>query len=782
LRTAFALLLFAGTPLAVRADDDLAELLGNLDAGVIVRGQVRVQPLASMLARDVEARLRQANRADSQAWDKVQTRADWERFRDVRVQALRDSLGAWPAVPKDLKARVTGSHEGDGYVVDNLVYPSRPGLVVTANLYRPARPAPSMPAILIAHSHARPKHNGTCQDMAMTWARAGCLVLVPDLLGQGERRQHPFGDDAPFDYHARYDAGVQLHLAGESLMGWLAWDLMRSVDVLLATKGVDPKRVLLISEPAGGGDIAAVTAALDSRIAGVLVNNFGGPQPESTYPLARDAESSFNYAGSGSWESTRNLRLSARDGFLPWTIVASVAPRRLLYYHEFYWDKDQDPVWKRLQRVYRFHEAEDALTGMGGRGFVVGLPPVNTHWLALSRELTYPTLERWFAIPNPGKEYSKPRPLADLTCLTPAIVDELKPEPLHVVVGRLADARLAAARAARSKLSAAERRDRLRKDWSRLLGDVTPTLDPIVLGLPEESRTIAQVDVERLHLRTEPGIVVSVLLLVPSRKDGKTPVVVCLAQEGKQEFLKRRAGPIAELLTQGIAVCLPDVRGTGETSPGDGRGRASPATSISSSEWMLGQSLLGARVRDVRSVLRHLRGHPRLDASRFALWGDSFAEVNPPDRDLKVPHSAGNRPPQSEPLGGLLALLGGLFEEDAKAIYVRGGLSDCRSILETPLMYVPHDVIVPGALTIGDLSDLAASLAPRPLRLDGLVDGMNRAVPHEILVDRYETTVAAYKTDGRSERFRLGAEAGKSAARWLTTNLKSPGSSSRTSP
>lgn len=777
MRIALAFLFFTGAVLPVQADEDLADLLKNLDAGVIVRGKVRVQPLASMLSRDVDARLREANRDDAQLWGKVKTRADWERFRDTRLQALRASLGPlgpWPDATKDLKIRITGSHDGEDYRVDNLVFQSRPGLVVTANLYRPTKPAPSMPAILIAHTHSRPKQNGTCQDMAMTWARAGCLVLVPDLLGHGERRQHPFGEAPPFDYHARYDAGVQLHLTGDSLMGWLAWDMMRCVDVVLTQKGVDPERIILISEPAGGGDIAAVTAALDSRITGVLVNNFGGPEPESSYPLARDAELSFEYAGSGSWESTRNLRLSAHDGFLPWTIVAAVAPRRLLYYHEFYWDKDQDPVWKRLQGVYGFCKAEGSLAGMGGRGFVVGYPPANTHWLAINREITYPILERWFAIPNPKKEYSKQRPPEDLVCLTAEVVKDLKPQPLHVLVSQLADERLAKARDTLAKLTAPQRRDRLSKDWSQLLGDVTPRADPLVLGLPEENQSLGKVSVERIHLRTEPGIVVPVILLIPPVKEGKAPVVVCLAQEGKQEFLKRRAVSIAELLAQGVAVCIPDVRGTGETSPGAGRGRASSATSISSSEWMLGQSLLGARVRDVRSVLKHLRRHPKLDVRRLALWGDSFAEVNPPGRALKVPHNADKRPPQSEPLGGLLALLGGLFEEDVKAIYVRGGLSDFYSVLETPLMYIPHDAVVPGVLTTGDLSDLAATLAPRPLWLDGLVDGMNREVPHEALTKRYQSTLAGYKAARCLERFHLGAEVKESVARWLTASLKIP--------
>ena len=47
----------------------------------------------------------------------------------------------------------------------------------------------------------------------MTWARLGCAVLVPDHLGHGERRQHPFiREDSypgPFklgrqDYYFRY--------------------------------------------------------------------------------------------------------------------------------------------------------------------------------------------------------------------------------------------------------------------------------------------------------------------------------------------------------------------------------------------------------------------------------------------------------------------------------------------------------------------------------------------------------------------------------------------------
>src|SRR5258707_388647 len=97
-------------PPATGDDRDLATLLRELDVGVIVRGQARRPPLASMLARDVEARLRMANRADAEAWQKLETKADWERFRNERLKALRKSLGEFPPVPRELKVRVTRTH------------------------------------------------------------------------------------------------------------------------------------------------------------------------------------------------------------------------------------------------------------------------------------------------------------------------------------------------------------------------------------------------------------------------------------------------------------------------------------------------------------------------------------------------------------------------------------------------------------------------------------------------------------------------------------------------
>jgi cephalosporin-C deacetylase-like acetyl esterase len=763
----------------------LAESLSGLDGNVLPQKGETAKQQRQMVSREVRARMQAANQRDFKAWQLVKGRADWEKFRDSRLEALRASLGIFPSPPADLNVHVTKKLEGEGYRIENLVFESRPGLWVTANLYLPAKPRGPMPGILICHSHHNPKSQSELQDMGMTWARLGCLVLVMDQLGHGERRLHPFVDATSFagpfrpsrqDYYFRYNVGMQLHLLGDSLIGWMVWDLMRGVDLLLARPGIDKDRIILLGAVAGGGDPAAVTAALDRRIAGVVPFNFGGPQPETVFPLPADAEAKFNYAGSGSWESTRNLRLSARDDFFPWLIVAAAAPRPLIYAHEFAWDRDRDPVWARLEQIYGFYDARDHLASSHGRGSVTGKPPDATHCNNIGPEhlrQIYPALDRWFRIPASDQAKQQRRTTEELTCLTPEGLKELKLRPFNELITALGTERADAARKRYAELTPAARRQGLKEAWARLLGDVEPKTKAKV-GEQKRER-LGAVTVERLVLEVEPGIVVPLLLLVPEHKEtARLPVVVAVAQAGKQAFLKDRSSAVAEMLGSGAAVCLPDLRGTGETSPEDkSRGRNGASTSRSATELMLGRTLFGDRLRDLRSVLSYLRGRTELDAHRIALWGDSFSPANARDRILAVPLDADRLPEQSEPMGGLLALFGALYEDDIRAVYAYGSLVSWQSVLESPYCYVPHDCILPGALTAGDLCDIAASLAPRSLRLEALVDGLNREVSVDDLRKAYEHTGNAYRTAKMEKRMQLGANGTgtESAVRWVLNRL-----------
>jgi hypothetical protein len=136
------------------------------------------------------------------------------------------------------------------------------------------------------------------------------------------------------------------------------------------------------------------------------------------------------------------------------------------------------------------------------------------------------------------------------------------------------------------------------------------------------------------------------------------------------------------------------------------------------------------------------------------LGGDSFAPVNDAKAALEVPLEL-KQPYQSEPLGGLVTLLAALYDDEVHAVHVRGGLASYLSLLESPFLQVPHDAIVPGALTVGDLSDLVAALAPRAVRLENLVDGLNRPMPLKKMAVLYAPALDAYRKANQLGRLTL---------------------------
>jgi hypothetical protein len=230
---------------------------------------------------------------------------------------------------------------------------------------------------------------------------------------------------------------------------------------------------------------------------------------------------------------------------------------------------------------------------------------------------------------------------------------------------------------------------------------------------------------ETIVIDIEPGIKLPLILLKPAHAP-QSAAVIAFAQEGKSGFLAHRSHEIATLIERGIAVCLADVRGTGETTLRVARNPG--AMSAAATELMLGNTLLGSRLMDARTVYWYLSRRADLDPKRIVLWGDSFGPVN--SRDMLFEKSQ-NQPggpeiPQAEPLGPLLALLTAFYEPDVSAAATRRGLASFVSVLEDRFTHVPMDVIVPGILEAGDLPEIAAAIAPRAVLIQASVDGRNR--------------------------------------------------------
>ena len=73
---------------------ELAITLRDLDVTVLSHDER--QDSAEMISRDIERRRLLAIQKENRAWSKVKSRDAWERFRDQRLTALRESLGHFP--------------------------------------------------------------------------------------------------------------------------------------------------------------------------------------------------------------------------------------------------------------------------------------------------------------------------------------------------------------------------------------------------------------------------------------------------------------------------------------------------------------------------------------------------------------------------------------------------------------------------------------------------------------------------------------------------------------
>jgi dienelactone hydrolase len=667
-----------------------------------------------------------ANSQSTADWKAIDDKQAWEAFRQEKLKLLRASLGATPqrhANQPPIPSRIehSGTLAGDGYRIEKLLYLSSYGHWITGNLYAPHPPREKMPGILISHAHHTPKEHGELQDMGVLWARAGCYVLVPDHLGHGERREHPFRskDDyaRPFqvgrqDYYHRYDLSLQWNLVGESLMGMMALDLMSGVSLLLNREGIDNDKIILLGAVAGGGDPAAVAAALDERIACVAPFNFGGPQPETRYPLPDDAETSFNYGGSGSWESTRNLAGSLRDGALPWVIVGSIAPRKLIYGHEFAWDRERDPVWKRLEKIYGWHHQPGSLSFATGHGTLTSKDPPGSHCTHIGkihRKQIHEALARWFDIRLPnGEESTERREASELRCWTDELRTRLQPKPLTSIL-QMQGKTLAPQNSPPARESPA----------------------PLRIAWESEAVEVAGATFQQLILQSDSGRLIPLLLAAGKTSPAaERPGVLVLCRSAKQDFLRQRASDVASLLDAGACLALPDLFHSGLTGPGSDLGRRSSNTSRSASLAMSGIDMNEERARDAAAVLHWLQQERSWPVDRSAMWGDSLIEPNEPGTNYRIPRDDDSQLPRGpDPFAQqtLQWLLQQGIPLNHQAVYLRGGVHNWGTALEQPLVLLPHDACpLPEHGKFDFPARLAASAAH--VRWEGTVDGWNRLV------------------------------------------------------
>ena len=184
-----------------------------------------------------------------------------------------------------LKPRVLARDSFDDYDRETIVLESQPGLKVFAFLLKPKDLKEPRAALLCLHGHGygvnaivgldehdqprdKPDYHN---DFALEAVRRGYVVLAPEILGFGRRRE---GEFAPGSHGSSCQtlSGAALML-GHTMAAWRVWDAMCGLDYLESRPEVDASRMGTIGI-SGGGLNALFLAALDKRIKAAVVSGY----------------------------------------------------------------------------------------------------------------------------------------------------------------------------------------------------------------------------------------------------------------------------------------------------------------------------------------------------------------------------------------------------------------------------------------------------------------------------------------------------------------------------
>lgn len=213
------------------------------------------------------ARVREAEEAANKTKAALLTKEDANAYIVSVREKIRQSFGPYPE-RTPLNAKITGIVERDTYKIEKIIFESRPGFLVTGNLYLPQGRKFPLPGVVGVCGHsANGKAAEAYQSFAQGLARQGYVTFIFDPIGQGERLQYVDAALKPkrgIGVSEHLYAGNQQFLVGEFFGMWRAWDGIRALDYLLTREEVDPKHVGITGN-SGGGTMTTWLCGLEPR-------------------------------------------------------------------------------------------------------------------------------------------------------------------------------------------------------------------------------------------------------------------------------------------------------------------------------------------------------------------------------------------------------------------------------------------------------------------------------------------------------------------------------------
>jgi cephalosporin-C deacetylase-like acetyl esterase len=631
--------------------------------------------LPRMIQEYFVGRIRQLEKEADARRSLIRSKQDAENYVREVQEKIRNCFVPWPE-KTPLNARVTGILKRDGYNVEKIIFESRPGFPVTANLYVPRGRRKQFPGVIGTCGHSdNGKASEPYQSFAQGLAKLGYIVLIFDPIGQGERLQYVTEDLKPVHGIGVLEhlyAGNQMVLTGESLSSWFAWDGIRALDYLLTRPEVD-KRYLGVTGNSGGGTQTTWLCGVEPRFTmaapSCFVTTF---RRNLENELPADSEQyPFGVLAAG---------LDHSD------FIAAMAPKPviLLGQAKDYFDaRGLEESFSRLRHLYRLLGAEQNI------GLYIG--PDYHGYSQLNREAMY----RWFNSVTKISDQTSEPPISiekdeQLWCTQKGQTGEFKPATIFSFTGRLSSEP--------GRKRASPSGDALKEVLTGALK--LPPFDDVPefrILRPAPNRRYPKRFAANYLVETEPGIGIILyrlddnpLLSRPPAGFKKAILYVSNISADKElreeEFLK-------DLINSdsGSAFFACDVRGTGESQPDtcnyDFFAPYGSDYFYAGHSLMLDYPYVGQKTYDILKIINLIRryGHDEIHLAGMG-WG-------------AVP-----------------ATFAAVLSDNVSRVTLKNALVSYRDIIENEEYNWPLSSFVPGVLGRFDLPDCYRALLSKGLK------------------------------------------------------------------
>lgn len=622
------------------------------------------------LVRDVEHRGDQQRAA-------LRTKADAEAYVREARRRIKQCFGPFPE-KTPLNARVTGVLERDGYRIEKVIFDSRPGFPVTANLYVPTGRDGRMPAVVGTCGHDRiAKAGAAYQSFCQSLVRQGFVVLIFDPIGQGERLQQ-LTDQLPlrrgWGTADHLHVGGRMCLTGEFLGSWFNWDGIRALDYLLTRPEVDPAHVG-VTGSSGGGTQATWLCGIESRFTMAAPSCF-------VTTFRRNLENELPVDTEQCPPRALALGLDHAD------FIAAFAPKPVILIgqeKDFFDVRGLEEAYGRLRHLYRLFDAEQNIGLFIGSGYHSYAQP--------GREAMY----RWFH-QVAGKSGPTEEPTLtlekeeDLWCTPRGLVGEFQPQTVLSLTTEISRTLRAGRGQPRGEALRRALTDALKLPPCKGAPDYRILRDDPSIGRRYPKEFAATYVVE-----TEPGIAAVVYRLTDEKLVSRPP------REGSRAllYISHRAADaelceeplLAELIkaepTLPVFVC--DLRGIGESQPNTG-------------------------AQDYLAVY----GNDYFYASHGIMFDRPYPAQRTHDilRLIDWLQSCGHREIHlvAKGWGAIPATFGAVLSDAVTQVTLKHALTSYEAVAEADDYKWPLSSLLPGVLRSFDLPDCYLALASKRLR------------------------------------------------------------------